>query len=55
MGGVLARRDRKGCGEHKCTMNVLFSFTTNVRLVTTLDDLRFMTSLPVVNLTSCRW
>ena len=29
-------------------------FTTNVRLVTTLDDLRFMTFLPVVDLTSCR-
>ena len=29
-------------------------FTTNVRPVTTLDDLRFMTSLPVVDLTRCR-
>ena len=31
----------------------IFFFTTNVRPVTTLDDLRFMTSLPVVDLTSC--
>ena len=36
-------------------MRMKFSifFTTNVRPVTTLDDLRFMTSLPVVDLTSC--
>jgi hypothetical protein len=32
---------------------ILNFFTTNVRLVTTLDDLRFMTFLPVVN-PSCR-
>jgi hypothetical protein len=34
-------------------MNFSIFFTTNVRPVTTLDDLRFMTSLPVVDLTSC--
>jgi len=55
VGGLLARCNRQGRRGQEC-MRMEFSsfFTTNVRPVTTLDDLRFMTSLPVVDLTSCR-
>ena|SRR5712672_2053968 len=51
MGGVLARRDCKGSGEHERTMRfLLYDFTTLLRL---FDGPRF-TTLPLVVLTSCR-